>query len=81
MRKSIIKIGFMSRFACAPTSALKDVVVASVTTVVSLTLMRARQGERLAFAFANALAKRDIGNRMSGSALMRIYAPFRSLMR
>ena len=51
MRKSIIKIGFMSRFACAPTSALKEVVVASVTTVVSLTLMRARQGERLAFAF------------------------------
>ena len=60
MRKSIIKIGFMSRFACAPTSALKEVVVASVTTVVSLTLMRARQGERLAFAFANALAKWDI---------------------
>ena len=45
---------------CAPTSALKEVVVTSVTTVVSLTLVRARQGERLAFAFANALAKWDM---------------------
>ena len=42
---------------CAPTSALKEMVVTSVITVVSLTLLRARQGERLAFAFANALAK------------------------
>ena len=32
----------------------------SVTTVVSLTLLRARQRERLAFAFANALAKWDM---------------------
>ena len=31
-----------------------------VTTVVSLTLLRARQGELLAFALANALAKQDI---------------------
>ena len=50
----------MTRFACAPTSALKEVVVTGVTTVVSFTLLRARQGERLAFALANALAKRDI---------------------
>ena len=28
---------------------------------VGLTLLRARQGERLTFAFANASAKRDIG--------------------
>ena len=38
----------------APTSALKEVVVTGVTTVVSLTLLRARL---LAFAF---LPKRDI---------------------
>ena len=50
----------MTRFACAPTSALKEVVVTGVTTVVSVTLLRARQGECLAFALANALAKRDI---------------------
>ena len=31
-----------------------------VTTVVSLTLLRARQGERLAFALAYALAKRVV---------------------
>ena len=31
-----------------------------MTTVVSLTFLRARQGEHLAFAFANASAKRDI---------------------
>ena len=47
----------MTRFACAPTSALKEAVVTGVTTVVSLTLLRARQGERLALALANALAK------------------------
>ena len=45
----------MTRFACAPTS--EEVVVTSVTTVVSL---RAGQWELLAFALANALAKRDI---------------------
>ena len=50
----------MTRFACAPTSALKEVVVTGVTTAVSLTLLRTRQGERLAFAFANALAKLDV---------------------
>ena len=50
----------MTRFACAPTSALKEVVVTSVTPVVSLTLLRAGQWELLAFALANALAKRDI---------------------
>ena len=38
-------------------STLKKVVV---TTVVSSTLLRAGQGECLAFVFANALAKRDI---------------------
>ena len=41
-------------------SALKEVIVTGVTTVVSLTLLRAKQGERLAFAYANVLAKRDI---------------------
>ena len=42
---------------CAPTSALKEVVVTSITTVVSF----CEQGrEILAFAFANALAKRDM---------------------
>ena len=48
----------------------------SVTTVVSLTLLRAGQGELLAFAFANALAKRDIGNvRLRADA--NLYVPFR----
>ena len=56
---------------CAPTSDLKEVVVTSVTTVVSLTLLRARQGERLAFAFANALAKRDT-SRARTSALKEV---------
>ena len=43
---------------CTPTSTLKEVVVTGVTTVVSSTLLRAGQGELLAFAFAfaNALA-------------------------
>ena len=49
----------MTCFACAPTSALKEVVVTGVTTVVSLTLLRAGQWELLAFALANALAKWD----------------------
>ena len=40
----------MTRFACAPTS--EEVVVTSVTTVVSLTLLRAGQWELLAFALA-----------------------------
>ena len=51
----------------APTSALKEVVGTSVTTVVSLTLLRAGQGERLAFAFANASAKRDIPSRFANA--------------
>ena len=38
---------------CAPSSTLKEVVV---TTVVSLTLLRAGKGERLACAFAKALS-------------------------
>ena len=54
-----IKIGFMSRFACAPTSSLKEVVVTSVTTVVSLMLLRAGQGELLAFAFASSRVTLD----------------------